>query len=577
MAQQIHFEVFTRRGSKGGWNLVEVRNDRDDAIDFAKQLLNEDATGVKVVKETYNDETGDYLSLKIFEDGHNKMKLAPAQDEVPHSLPCFQPDDLYSYHSRKTIARLIPEFLARNKVTVTELGHRADLLEKLEATGTLLQHAIQKIAVAQAATSTVSVQQIMKNLYELTNKSFHRVYRDVKKDRFPEVQPGGFGALADTLAAQSDGRYIFNGAVARHLQNTKGWDEKVFRLINLMEEAREGGPGAGLLLSAVDSIIAEILSGSAALHELIGSKENLAVAVMSLVMLFLGQEPEESEGREGLLLLTRRFAADELPDSRCAIAARITAEFRSVKRLCPESLVQEFKALRRIANLVVTGVGKYLSHEDLVAAFTLRSKRLITHELLGEHLAGAATPDEKLERLLFVEENIIGAKNKRQLATFVVPILTAASFQDHFLSTKTPVLARLQRLAVLNARLRRSGFQETERKEMADTLDRIACDVEVRGKLFESINAKDVSHVEKATTLLRLFIAEAFTAPVLTAKARELMVHYLSKPGFLSGYVAQLAGPDDETFDTSAAVAQLMRTLEKIGITEETGLKSIAA
>ena len=85
---------------------------------------------MKVVKETYNEETGDYLSLKIFEDGHNKVKLAPAQDDVPHALPCFKPDDLYSYHARKTIARLIPDFLARNKVTVTELGHRADLLDR---------------------------------------------------------------------------------------------------------------------------------------------------------------------------------------------------------------------------------------------------------------------------------------------------------------------------------------------------------------------------------------------------------------------------------------------------------------
>ena len=65
------------------------------------------------------------------------MKTAPAQEDVPHALPCFKPDDLYSYHARATITRLLTEFLARNKITITELIHRADLLEKLEATGTL--------------------------------------------------------------------------------------------------------------------------------------------------------------------------------------------------------------------------------------------------------------------------------------------------------------------------------------------------------------------------------------------------------------------------------------------------------
>ena len=576
MGRQVHFEIFSRRGSKGGWTLADVRNSRDDAINYAKLLMSENATGVKVVKETYNDDTGDYLSLKIFEDGHNKMKVKPAQEEAPHSLPCFKPEDLYSYHSRKTISRLIPEFLSRNKVTITELGHRADLLELLEATGTLLQHAIQKIAVAQSASSTVPVQQIMKNLYELVNKTFHRVYRDEKKGLFPDVKPGKFGDLSDKLAGQSDGRYIFNGAIARYLKDASGWDDKVSRLINLMWEAH-CGPGDELLLSTIDSIIAEILSGSAGLHQLIGSQEHFGASMMSLVKLFLGQEPEKSDSGQGLILLTKRFAADDLPDSRGAVADRITKEFRSNKRLCPESLVEEFKMLRQIANIVVMGIGKYLSHEDLIAAFTLRSKRLITYEVLTEHLAEAASPDEKLDRLLFIEENIIGAENKRQLATFVVPIISSAAFVDYFQSTKTPVVARLQKLASLNTRLRRSGFQEKERLEMADTLDRIACEVETKGKLFESIVARNVGDVEKATTLLRLFNAGAFTEPVLSTKARELMMRYLSKPGFLSGYVAQMAGPDNDMFDTDAAVAELKETLEKIGFTEETGLGSVAA
>ena len=43
---------------------------------MAQELMaGEKATGVKVVKETYNDDTGDYLTLKIFEDGHNQMKV----------------------------------------------------------------------------------------------------------------------------------------------------------------------------------------------------------------------------------------------------------------------------------------------------------------------------------------------------------------------------------------------------------------------------------------------------------------------------------------------------------------------
>ena len=578
MAREIHYEIFSRRGSKGGWRLIDIKHDREEALKFAHDTLTDGATGVKVVKETYNDETGDYLSLKIFEDGLNKIKTKPAQEDVPHALPCFKPDDLHSYYARQTIARLIPEYLARNKITVTELCHRADMLEKLEATGTLLQHAIQKVAVAQAASTTTPVQQIIKSLNELTTKAFHRVYRDSRNLTFPSVQCGEFGALATKLAGQPNGIYVLNGALARMLADAKGWDEKVFRLISLMDEAPQEGPGGQLLISAIDTIIAEILGGSAALQDLIGKKDNLGAALMSLVQLFLGHEPDVADGeRQGLISLTHRIAKDELPEARTAIASRITAEFKSVKRLYPESLFEEFKTLRQIANRVVLGVGKYLSHEDLITAFTLRSRRLITHETLGEHLADAATPDEKLERLLFVEENIIGIENKRQLATFVTPIITSPAFENYFHSPKIPVIVRLQRLAALHARVRYSNFQENQRAEFADLLDRLASGVESGAKLLESIEAKTVSHVEKACMILKLFTAETFTEGRLSAKAREQIVTYLSKPGFLTGYVAQMPATAEDKLDAGAAMAELMQTLERAGITQETGLKSIAA
>ena len=180
MAQQIHYEIFRRRGSSGSWSLVEARDRREDALKFAESLITGDAISIKVVKETFNDDTGDYLTLTIFEHGDKKIKSSAKQEAAP-SLPCFRADDLYSYHARKTIASLLPDFLARHKVTVIELGHRPDLLEKLEATGTLLQHAIQRVAVAQAAAGENQLAKIIRSLHELTTQAMHRVYRDAEK------------------------------------------------------------------------------------------------------------------------------------------------------------------------------------------------------------------------------------------------------------------------------------------------------------------------------------------------------------------------------------------------------------
>ena len=95
MGREIHYEVFRRVGAKGGWTMHDVRSDRDSAIEMAQGLMKaEKATGVKVIKETYNDDTGDYLTLKIFEEGHNQVKVSVAQEDAPHALPCFKPEDL---------------------------------------------------------------------------------------------------------------------------------------------------------------------------------------------------------------------------------------------------------------------------------------------------------------------------------------------------------------------------------------------------------------------------------------------------------------------------------------------------
>ncbi|MES2255891.1 MAG: hypothetical protein V4559_12730 [Pseudomonadota bacterium] len=571
MTRQVHFEVFRRAGARGGWTMHEVVNDRARALTMAQEMMaSEKATGVKVVKETYDDETGDYLSLKIFEDGHNKMKTAPAQEDAPPSLPCFKPDDLYSYHARQTMMRLLVDFLARNKITITELIHRADMLDKLEATGTLYQHAVQKIAVAQAASSTTPVQQIVKNLNELTTQATQRVYRDQRKGLFPNPRSDQFTELAAKLAGQGDAAYLFNGALAHHLKETQSWNDKVLALLEILAKTPASGEPRLLVLSSIDAILAEALSASTALHELIGQAENLAEALTRLVELFLGKT-QAGPDHGGLTALAARFAADELPEARTAIARRIVAEFKSAKRLRPDSLVEELIALRRLANRVVYGVGKFLSHEDLIAAFTLRSKRLVTQETLSTYIQDCA-PDEKIERLLFVEENIIGIENKRQLAGFITPVLNSAAFENFFQNPKVPVLQRLQRLVQLQGRVRRASFVDVQRQEISDKMDRLGCDMAARAKLFENLDAKNQSHVEKAGMLLKLTMGGFFTEGALSSKARDIILSCLATPGFLTSYFANQPGAD-----TEAAMTGLMSDLNKAGITAETGLKSIAA
>ena len=65
-------------------------------------------------------------------------------------------------------------------------------------------------------------------------------------------------------------------------------------LLTVMENAPADEAPRKLVLSSVDAILAEVLGGSAALHELMGHAENLAEALSRLVELFLGKTPDNA-------------------------------------------------------------------------------------------------------------------------------------------------------------------------------------------------------------------------------------------------------------------------------------------
>jgi hypothetical protein len=100
--------------------------------------------------------------------------------------------------------------------------------------------------------------------------------------------------------------------------------------------------------------------------------------------------------------------------------------------------------------------------------------------------------------------------------------------------------------------------------------------MEARGRLFESIEARTSNPVEKTQTLLKLATGGILTEGQLSNRARELILGYMSKPGFLTGYMAAQA-KDGAAPDSEKIMAELVETLGKAGITAETGLKSIAA
>src|SRR4029450_2402081 len=97
-------------------------------------------------------------------------------------------------------------------------------------TGTTYQHAIQKVAVAQASGSNMPVAEIVKELNKLCSAALARVYKDERRGAFAVLAPGQFASYANKVASEPAGEYLLTAAVAKYLAPVKVWDEKLQRL-----------------------------------------------------------------------------------------------------------------------------------------------------------------------------------------------------------------------------------------------------------------------------------------------------------------------------------------------------------
>lgn len=470
MSRQVHYELFVRRGASPGWSLQEAGESRAEILAAAETALASSfITGVKVMKETYDESSGDFMSLRIFEEGKRKFKIAKAAEDAPPALPCLTPEDLYAVHARHTLGRLFADILARWKLTVVELIHRADMLEKLEATGTLFQHAVQKVAIAQSNGGEQPLPQTIRTLTDLADRAIQRVYREARAKQIASPESvADLNAYAAAKASTPETAFLIGLALAQYLKPAATWSDKLDRILAVIAAPPDDAAAAKTLIAHADAIVGELLGGAAALQELLGPVEDLGGALIAMSDLYLGRVPP-SAPHLALGRLAGFFAADRLLDARTALARRVLSELKTHKRLAPV-VESELSHLRAITSRLVMGPTRLVPHEDIVTAITVRSRHLVQSGPIGEHLKDAANAFVKAERLVQFEINIIGAENKRRIWDHLKPILTSAAFDNALMDDGSPI-TRMARAAVLQAALLKSSLPDTARQEGGAVID----------------------------------------------------------------------------------------------------------
>ena len=520
---QVHFEVFARRQHGSSWSLQLATEDRTRAIESAEELLAEQrAISVRVTKETLDEETREFKTVTILTKGEPDRGKVKKPREGLEPL-CVSPHDLYTLHARDRIGRLLEGWLTRNRATPFELLHRPDLIEKLEATGLELQHAIQKVAIPEAQARGKTVHHVIRDFQKLVQATIDRVMRDERKGRFPDFETESFAAAAERLVGHPNQQYLLGGGIARAMSTGASWSGKVNRLLDLADQAPREPAARALAFHMLETPLTEILGARAGIMELLGVHLDLGGALAAMTRLaaadavdaLISIEPAVAKVMPQLQGPAARLAnwldGPYFENVRTAIAHRVLKELTGPKRLRPNDAEGEIVMLRALAMALTTAVGRILTYDEVQEAFINRSRTLVRADFVEAFLGHDRSPLGEVEALLWLSENVTGGANKRQASRWVQANVSALRFETDLRAGPDSAATKLAALAELQRSVFRCGFVVEEANPIAVKIGEVGGQIEADARLAQALARAAAPVVNRLTLLLRLAAGE--TAP----------------------------------------------------------------
>ncbi|HEY9234835.1 MULTISPECIES: hypothetical protein [Phenylobacterium] len=534
LGQQVHYELFVRRTPGAPWTLDMATENRAAVIAAAEEVMAEGRTAAaRVTKETLDPETREFRSVTILTLG-SKDPVKKKKDLGDREPLCVSPQDLYTVHARERIGRLLEGWLERNGATPFELLHRADLVEALEASGTDLQHAIQKVAIPEAQARGVSVHELIRTFTSLVERTISRLLKDWRKGGMPDLDKEGFARAAERVSHEPERAYLLGAGVAASIAPARSWSEKVSRLLDLADSAPVTGPPRGLALQVIEQPLAEILGSRSGLDHIIGQELDLGGQLAAMTRLsacdtvdaLMRIEPAVAKIMPPLPEAATRLSkwlAEDFQSVRAAIAKRVVRELSGQRRLRPGDAVGEIEIIRGLAMSLTaaTAAGALLNADDVQAAFVDRSRMLVTSDFVEAYLGGGErSARDEAEALVWLVENVIGGANKRQAGRYLAAGVAALRFEKEFRYGPDTAAVKLQKLADLQRAVARAGLAPEDYEPIQAKIGDVGGLVEADARLVPTLARNPAPSPQKLLLLLRLAAGETAPAGPAAERAR---------------------------------------------------------
>ncbi len=540
---QVHYEVFVRKQVNSTWVLDMACEERDRALEAAKTALAETRViAARVTKETLDEDTREFRSVTIFNEGAPERKKGKERPE-DHTPLCLTPQDLYSAHARERIGRLLDNWLTRQKATPFELLHRPDLVEKLDASGVELQHAIQKIAIPEAQAKNIGVHEVIRSFQDLIERAVQRLLKDSRRGALPNLDKEGFAQACQRLVGEPERGYLLGAAVAASLAPARTWKEKVGRLLDLADAAPAEPKARAVAFDVLEQPLAEILGSKTGLTDLLGETD-LGDSLAAMTRLAGAEAVEMLVKMEPALIgimpeltgpaarLANWLGGEHFGPVRTALAQRVLRELNGPRRVKPGDAMAEIEYLRALAMALTAASSQSLKIEDIQEAFIARSRALVASDFVEALVGRDRSAREEFEVLVKLAENVTGPVNKCHAARWIMACAKALRFEREFREGTDSPVQRMAVLARMQVSLTRSGLPVEDYGSIQLRLGELGAMIEADSRIVASIVKAGVPLVHKLTLLLRMAMAEAAPAGPAADRAKAEAMKLIRMPEF---------------------------------------------
>lgn len=531
MAGPIHYELYIRKTAPAPWSLMLATEERKHAIDTAEEILRDKhAVAVRVTKETLDPDTMEFNSLTVLTKGAPeaaKKRLVSSDDDRPN---CMGPQDFYAPHARELIGRALEDWLMRNGATAFELLHRPDLVEKLEASGVEMQHAIQKVAIPESQATGQASHELIRHYQKLAEQAMERVLVAGRKDAFTDLANRSLAEVAAKLAGAPDRAFVMGGIVSRALIGVRGARARLERLMDLADCAPAEGAPRAMVMVAIEQILCELLAARTSLAEILGPALDQGGSLAAVVRMVAPREIEvliHHDARLALLMpavegpagrLGARLEAGDYPVLAASLARMVLRELMGPRRLRPSDAPGEIDILRTLALSLTATAGRLLTLDEVQSAFTERSKSLVTADFVQAYVVPCETVLCEAEQLTRLCENVTGAANKRSAARWLSACVTSLRFESEMRAAGATAARKLQILAQLNRSVKAAALSENDTEQILGGIGHVGGLIEAEARLTATLARAPAPVPQKLSALLRLAAGE--TAPVGPASER---------------------------------------------------------